>query len=141
MYGLSPIILKAVSGSSSISIIVTPPLCVITASIVTSSISSILDIILLRSLSLLSFPACNLIIPLSSSVFASSSLTVGFDTILANLSVIKVAGVKIKIKKSITGATLRASLSALLKAYVLGITSAKITRNMVNKIVIKTRSN
>ena len=49
--------------------------------------------------------------------------------------------VKIKIKKFITGATVRASLSALLKAYVFGITSAKITRNIVNKIVIKIRSN
>ena len=108
---------------------------------VTSSISSMLDIILLRSFPLLSLPACSLIIPLSSSVFASSSLIFGFDTILASISVMKVAGVKIKIKKFITGATASASLSALLNAYVLGITSAKITRNIVNKIVTKIKSN
>ena len=105
MKGLSPTTLKISSGSDLESIMVTAPRCVITASIVTSSISSILDIILPRSLLRLSVPACKLIIPLSSSVFASSSSTAGPDTIFAKRSVINVAGVKIKIIKLIIGAT------------------------------------
>ena len=87
----------------------TAPLWVITASIVTSSISSILDIIFPRSFPRLSFPACNLIIPLSSSVFASSSLITGPETIFAKRSVINVAGVNKKIKKLIIGATVKAT--------------------------------
>ena len=100
--------MKINSGSDLLSIIVTAPRCVITASIVTSSISSMLDIIFPRSLSRLSVPACNLIMPLSSSVFASSSSIIGPDTIFAKRSVINVAGVNIIIIKFIIGATNKA---------------------------------
>ena len=60
---------------------------------------------------------------------------------MAKRSVIKVAGVNKKIKSLMMGATVKANLSAWLKAYVLGITSAKITSTIVNNIVTKIKSN